>query len=208
MGKLIIARHHESEWNKQGRWTGSTDVGLSDYGHEMSMKMGELIKDLRIDLAITSAQIRSIETLLCMENNICIDLPITRSAALNERDYGIYTGKNKWDMEKELGHEAFEKLRRTWDHPIPGGETLKQVSERVVPYYVHEILPLLRQGKTVLVVAHGNSLRTLIKYLEKVSDEDMVKVEMHFGEVLIYTIDEEGFSKGKVVRSIPSHVNA
>ena len=101
MGKLIVARHHESEWNKLGKWTGKTDVDLTEYGLEMSVKMGGLIKDQTIDQAFVSEQVRTLET-LCMENGICIDVPITRSAALNERDYGDYTGKNKWEMEEIL----------------------------------------------------------------------------------------------------------
>jgi 2,3-bisphosphoglycerate-dependent phosphoglycerate mutase len=97
MGKLILARHHESEWNKLGKWTGVTNVGLTDYGFDMSRKMGEIVKDLHIDLAFASDQIRSLETLLCMEDGSkCLDVPITRSAALNDRDYGDYTGKDKW----------------------------------------------------------------------------------------------------------------
>ena len=97
IGKLIIARHEESEWNKLGKWTGLVNVGLTGEGFEMSRKMGELIKGIPIDQAFASMQIRSLETLLCMEDNVCIDVPITRSAALNERDYGDYTYPGKRD---------------------------------------------------------------------------------------------------------------
>src|SRR4051812_41907273 len=131
-GKLILARHHESEWNKLGKWTGAQNVGLTPYGFDMSRKMGHLLKGLIIDQAFASAQIRSLETLLCMEDGICIDVPIIRDAALNERDYGDYTGKDKWEMEKLLGETEFENVRRGWDYPVPHGETLKMVYERVV----------------------------------------------------------------------------
>ncbi len=208
IGKLVIARHHESEWNKLGKWTGSMNVGLSPYGFEMSKKMGGLIKDLPITQAFASMQIRSLETLFCMEDGICIDLPITRHGALNERSYGDYTGKNKWEMEKILGPEKFEKMRRDWDYPVPNGETLKIVYERVVPYYKNTILPLLLNGETILVVAHGNSLRALIKYIEQISEEDIAHIEMPFGGVIIYDINSEGLMIHKEIRSIESHVNA
>jgi 2,3-bisphosphoglycerate-dependent phosphoglycerate mutase len=208
-GKLIIARHGESEWNHEGRWTGSANVGLTDYGFDMSRKMGDLLKDfLPISKAFASAQIRSLETLLCMEDDICIDVPITRSAALNERDYGDYTGKNKWEVEKEIGEEAFEMMRRDWDCPVPHGETLKVVYDRVVPYYLETILPAVLEGKTVLVVAHGNSLRALIKYIENIADADMGTIEMPFGTIFTYELDSSGHSTSKEIRSMPVSVPA
>ncbi|MFA6446195.1 MAG: pyruvate kinase [Candidatus Paceibacterota bacterium] len=206
IGKLIIARHHESEWNKLGKWTGVVEVGLTTYGFKMSEKMGDLIKDIHIDQAFTSAQIRSIETFLCMEDDAHINVPVNQSVALNERDYGDYTGKNKWDMEKILGEENFEKLRRDWDYPVPNGETLKMVYGRVTPFYLNVILPLLKSGKNVLVVAHGNSLRALIKYLEKIPDDGMIHVEMLFGAVIIYEVDKEGCMIKKENRSIKTTV--
>jgi 2,3-bisphosphoglycerate-dependent phosphoglycerate mutase len=209
MGKLILARHHESEWNKLGKWTGVTNVGLTDYGFDMSRKMGELVRDLHIDQAFASDQIRSLETLLCMEDgSACLDVPITRSAALNERDYGDYTGKDKWEMEKLLGEEKFKELRRGWDYPIPHGETLKMVSDRAVPYFIKEILPRLREGKNVLIVAHGNSLRTIVKYIEKISDTAIADVEVPFGAILIYDLDADGHMIGKDVRQVASSVPA
>jgi 2,3-bisphosphoglycerate-dependent phosphoglycerate mutase len=209
IGKLILARHHESEWNKLGKWTGVTNVGLTDYGLEMSKKMGELIKDIPIDQAFASTQTRSLQTLLCMEKGAtCIDVPQKRSAALNERDYGDYTGKNKWDMEKLLGEEKFKALRRGWDYPIPHGESLKMVSERAVPYFLKTILPIVKEGKNVLVVAHGNSLRTIIKYIEKISDERIADVEMPFGAIIIYDLNADGHMLQKEVRQIKSDVPA
>src|SRR3989338_3057224 len=192
MGKLIIARHQESEWNKLGKWTGVSNAGLTANGFEVSKKMGELLKGLIIDRAFASAQIRSLETLLCMEDGVCMDVPITRNAALNERDYGDYTNKNKWEIEKIICTEEFEKVRRGWDYPVPRGETLKVVYERVVPYYQSVILPLLKESKTVLLVAHGNSLRALMKYVEQISDETIVTTEMPFESVIIYELESDG----------------
>ena len=205
-GKLAIARHQESEWNKLGKWTGSVNVGLTPDGFQDSKKMGDLIKDLNIGQAFASGQIRSLETLLCMEDGVCIDVPITRDDALNERDYGIYTGKNKWEMKKLLGEETFMKIRREWDYPVPGGETLKMVYERLIPYYKEKILPVLAAGTNVLVVAHGNSLRALIKYIEDIPDAEVTHDEMPFATVIVYTLTDEGKMVTKEVRSLPGAV--
>lgn len=208
-GKLILARHHESEWNKLGKWTGLRDRHLDPYGFKKSEDMGLLISDIRIDRAFASMLVRSIETLSCILN-VCnrFDVPTVHSAALNERDYGDYTGKNKWDMEKLLGEEEYKKLRRGWDYPIPKGESLKMVYERTVPFLTKTILPLAAGGKNVLVVAHGNSLRTVIKYLEGISDEAIADVEMPFGAILIYDIDSDGKVINKEVRQTESQVFA
>jgi 2,3-bisphosphoglycerate-dependent phosphoglycerate mutase len=208
MGKLIIARHHESEWNKLGKWTGVTDVGLTEYGFEMAKKMGELIKDVHIDQAFTSAQKRSLQTLLSIEEGHNIDVPITRAAALNERDYGDYTGKNKWEMEKLLGEQKFKEVRRGWDCPLPHGESLKTVYNRVVPYFLKEIFPLVKSGKNILVVTSGNSLRTIIKYIEKISDTGIADVEMPFGAIIIFDLDSDGHMLHKEVRQVASDVPA
>jgi 2,3-bisphosphoglycerate-dependent phosphoglycerate mutase len=208
-GKLILARHHESEWNKLGKWTGKRDRHLDDYGFKKSEDMGLLIKDLKIDQAFASMLVRSIETLSCMLN-ICerYEVPTEHSAALNERDYGDYTGKEKWEMEKLLGEEEFNKLRRGWDYPIPNGESLKTVYARTVPYFLEHILPRVREGKNVLVVAHGNSLRTIIKYIESISDEGIADIEMPFGSILIYGLDPEGHMMDKEIRQTESQVPA
>ena len=200
MGKLILARHHESEWNKLGIWTGTRDTHLTNFGFAKSEDMGLLVKDIYIDQAFASMQVRSIETLSCMLD-VCkrYKVPTEHAAELNERDYGDYTGKNKWDMRKLLGGE-FKKLRRGWDYPIPNGESLKMVYDRTVPYFLNKILPLLRDGKNILVVAHGNSLRSLIKYIENISDESIAEVEFDWGTVVIYELDNEGHMVKKEVR--------
>ncbi|PIP55594.1 MAG: 2,3-bisphosphoglycerate-dependent phosphoglycerate mutase [Candidatus Zambryskibacteria bacterium CG22_combo_CG10-13_8_21_14_all_42_17] len=209
MGKLILARHHESEWNKLGLWTGRRDKCLTDYGFKKSEDMGLLIKDINIDYAFASMQVRTIETLSCMLN-VCerFEVPTEHSPALNERDYGDYTGKNKWEIEKVLGTDEFTKLRRSWDYPVPNGETLKMVYERVVPFFMEKILPLVKEGKNILVVAHGNSLRALIKYLESIADENVGDITMSFGEILIYELNDEGRMVKKEVRQTLSEVPA
>ena len=209
IGKLIIARHHESEWNKLGKWTGTRDRHLDEYGFQKSNDMGVLIKDISIDCAFASMLVRSIETLSCILN-VCerYTVPTEHSAALNERDYGDYTGKNKWEMEKVLDPLEFEKLRRGWDYPVPNGETLKVVYGRVVPYFLEKVLPRLQEGKNVLVVAHGNSLRALMKYIERISDEGIEHVEFPFGSIVIYDLDMEGHMIDKEIRETASHVPA
>ena len=208
-GKLLIARHHESEWNKKGLWTGSRNVHLTPYGVLKSEEMGLRISDIRIDRAFTSKQARAIETLAAMLKALKLDhLPIEHVHALNERDYGDYTGKNKWDMEQLVGADAFEAMRRGWDYPIPNGETLKTVYERVVPFYIGTVVPLLAAGENVLIVSHGNALRALMIYLESIPEEKVADLNMLFGAVVIYSIDATGRMLEKEVRQIESAVNA
>lgn len=209
IGKLLIARHHESEWNKKGLWTGSRNVHLTPYGAAKSEEMGLRIADIRIDHAFTSKQSRAVETLTHMLKALKLDhIPIEHSHALNERDYGDYTGKNKWDMEQLVGAEAFEAMRRGWDYPIPGGETLKMVYERVIPFYRETVVPLLVAGKNVLIVSHGNALRALMIYLESIPEEKVVDLNMLFGAVVLYDVDVEGRMLRKEVRQIESTVDA
>ncbi len=208
MGKLIIARHCESEWNKAGRWTGTRDRHLTEYGFKKSEEMAQLLKDTHIDYAFASMQVRSIETLASMLN-VCeqYNVPTEHARELNERDYGDYTGKNKWEMEDSIGEEEFKQLRRGWDHPIPNGESLKMVYDRVVPYYLSHVVPKVQEGN-VLVVAHGNSLRALIKYIERVSDEGVAELGMPFGTLIFYDIDSEGRMITKETKAIDMQVNA
>lgn len=209
LGKLIIARHHESEWNKLGVWTGMRDRHLTEYGFHKSTEMGLLLKDVEIDRAFASMKVRAIETLSCMLESLNkFKVPTIHSSALDERDYGDYTGKNKWEMQKLVGEEKWEEIRRGWDCIIPKGETLKMVYDRVIPFFLETILPMIRSGNNVIVVAHGNSLRALIKYIERISDEGICNVDMPFGAVVIYSLDENGFMLKKEVRIIESKVNA
>lgn len=194
MAKLFLVRHGQSEWNEKGLWTGLTDIPLSGKGKEEAEIAAQALYGTTIDIAYTSVLKRAIETLEIILTTLTIPtIPTTQTPALNERDYGEYTGKNKWDIEKEVGKEMFQKLRRSWDYPIPGGESLKNVYERVIPYFKTEILPKLTQGKNVLIVAHGNSLRALSKYLENISDDDIAALEIPTGQVIAYS-----FENGKV----------
>lgn len=201
MSNLILVRHGESEWNKLGLWTGWTDIGLSEKGKEEARQAGEKLKGSPIDFAYTSVLLRAKQTLDEIKNVLeLVSLPTTENAALNERNYGIYTGKDKWEIQKEVGDEQFQKIRRGWDVAIENGESLKDVYNRVTPYYESEILPKLKEGKNILISAHGNSLRALVKFLENISDEDISNLEIATGEIYIYSFSEDGsiISKEKI----------
>ncbi len=191
MTNLILVRHGESEWNAKGIWTGLIDIPLSEKGREEARLVASALKGIKIDIAYTSPLIRAKQTLDVIRN--VLDYPnlmTFEDKALNERDYGELTGKNKWEIKKRYGEEKFLQIRRDWDVPIPDGETLKDVYNRVVPYYQKEILPKLIDGKNVLIVAHGNSLRALVKYLENISDKGVEKLEIATGEIYVYNIDK------------------
>lgn len=212
VGKLILIRHSESEWNEKGIWTGTRDAKLTLKGFEDARLLGDTLRDISIDHAYASMQIRTMETLSSLLGTLQQPtVPITRDAALNERDYGDYTGKNKHEMKEILGEEVFDKVRRGWNMPIPNGETLEAVYRRIVPFFLEEILTRLKRGENVLIVSHGNALRALIKYIENISDQDIEGVEMMFGGAIIYHLTEEGHMKTKELRetsafSIDTHV--
>lgn len=207
MAKLILVRHGQSEWNELGLWTGWTDIPLNETGKKEAKATAELLKNTKPDVAFTSNLQRAQETLIIILQVLDLhhELPIINAQQLNERNYGDLTGKNKWEIQKELGMDEFLKIRRSWDHPIPHGESLKDVYGRVIPYYEREILPYLKKGQAVIIAAHGNSLRALIKYLENISDVDISKVEIATGEALVYTINSEGKVESKEI--IGAHPN-
>lgn len=201
MAYLVLVRHGQSEWNLLGQWTGLTDVELTADGREEAKRAARTLEDIDLHRAYTSKLKRAQHTLdeiVGHLNKKAIDR--TEHAELNERDYGDLTGKNKWQVKEEYGEEKFMAWRRSWDHPVPGGETLKDVSERVLPFYKKHILEDLKGGKNVIVAAHGNSLRALIKYLDGVADDEAHKVEIMTGEVLVYEIDDKGNMLKKEVR--------
>ena len=204
-GKLLISRHAESEWNQTGKWTGITDVHLSEKGFHDAGMLGVALRDLNIklDIAYCSQQIRTLETLQGMlDASQQFEVPVERDAAINERDYGGYTGKNKWEMKEILGEKRFNLIRRGWDEPIPDGETLKMVYERAVPFYKDKILPLLNAGKNVLIVAHGNSIRAMMKYIESMDESQVGDLEMLFNTIVVYDVNEDGTSLKRVDKTI------
>ncbi|KKU70580.1 MAG: 2,3-bisphosphoglycerate-dependent phosphoglycerate mutase [Parcubacteria group bacterium GW2011_GWA2_47_21] len=201
MSYLILVRHGKSEWNEKGLWTGFTDIPLSESGRNEAKKTAAAIKGLPIDLVYTSPLSRAKETLSIIMNALGQSAPVKENFALNERDYGIYTGKNKWEVKEQVGSDEFKKIRRSFAHPIPKGESLKMVYERVIPYFEKEILPQLKAEKNVLVSAHGNSIRALVKYLEGVSDEKIADVEIQTGEAWVYKMARNGKVISKEIRA-------
>lgn len=202
MAYLALVRHGESEWNKLGLWTGLTNVNLTKEGKEESKKAGEALKDINFDIAYTSPLKRAKETLEEIKKVLnAKTLPTFENDALIERDYGILTGKNKWEIKKEVGDEKFFKIRRYWNEPIKYGETLKDVYERAVPFIKDTVLPQLKENKNILISTHGNNLRAIIKFLENIPDDKVCNLETATGEVYVYDIDENGKIISKEIRA-------
>jgi 2,3-bisphosphoglycerate-dependent phosphoglycerate mutase len=201
MSYLILVRHGTSEWNKLGLWTGSADPDLAKEGFEEAKKTGTLLKDIPLDFGFSSAQKRSINTLSNILSSSSKEIPLERSSDLNERDYGIYTGKNKWEIKEQVGDEEFKKIRRGWDTIIPQGESLEKVYNRVIPYYQKNIENKIKDGKNVIVVSSGNALRSLVKYLEELSEEEVANLEFGLAEAYCYTLDNRGKVISKEIRS-------
>jgi 2,3-bisphosphoglycerate-dependent phosphoglycerate mutase len=193
MALLILLRHGQSEWNKENRFTGWIDVDLSERGVEEARAAGELLRGIPIDIVFTSALKRAKRTAtIALEVAGKSHLPIIENEALNERHYGDLQGMNKDEVARRFGEEQFKLWRRSYDVPPPNGESLKMTQERVVPYYEREILPRLREGKNVLVVAHGNSLRALVMLLERLTPEQIVSTEIPTGIPFGYVIAPDG----------------
>lgn len=201
MPKLVLVRHGLSEWNKLGLWTGWTDIPLSAEGFDEARRTAQSIKDIHFDYAFESDLTRARQTLSTIKNELGYDIPTTSTWEIKERDYGDLTGKNKWQVKEQYGEEQFMKWRRGWDDIVPNGENLKQVYARVTPYFKREILPLVLSGKNVIVSAHGNSLRAIVKYLENIPDNEAYTIEINTGEAFIYDLDMTGKILNKEVRA-------
>jgi len=218
IGKLILLRHGQSEWNAKNLFTGWVDVALSSQGEAEAKRAGELLKEKNLlpDVLHTSLLTRAIHTAeialgACERKWI----PVSRSWRLNERHYGALQGKDKASTLKEYGEEQFKLWRRSFDTPppaiadsdqysqasdirykdlgpdLPKAECLKDVVKRLMPYLDNEIASDLRQGKTVLVVAHGNSIRAIVKHLACISDSDIAEVNIPTGIPLLYRFDDD-----------------
>ena len=188
MSLLVIIRHGQSQWNLENRFTGIMDVPLTETGIKEAHVAGKKIKNIVFDHAFTSLLIRAQETLqIVLEETGQIQIPVTKNAALNERNYGELQGLNKAEMAKKYGDEQIAIWRRSFDVQPPGGESLKDTAARVIPYYQHEVEPLLIAGKNVLIVAHGNSLRALMMYLDNIDPAHIADVNIPTGALRVYT---------------------
>ena len=215
--KLVLLRHGESVWNKENRFTGWTDVDLSENGVKEAENAGKLLKEkgYTLDVSFTSVLKRANKTLEIVLKEMNLDIPVYYSYRLNERHYGALQGLNKDEMRKKFGEEQVHIWRRSYDvrppeltkederypgndpkykdltpEELPLTECLKDTLERVLPYYNNEIKKHLENKENVLVVAHGNSLRSIIKYLENISDEDIMSVEIPTGVPYVYELDD------------------
>ena len=216
MKKLIMLRHGESVWNKENRFTGWTDVVLSPKGEEEAINAGKILKknNIKIDIAYTSVLKRANQTLfLTLENNDNLKIPVIRDYRLNERHYGALQGLNKEETANKYGEEQVKLWRRSYEvlppllseddkrNPkfdelykgidnLPLGESLKLCLERVVPYYEAVIKTSFVNNDVILIAAHGNSLRSLAKYIENISDEDILNLEIKTGVLTVYELDD------------------
>jgi 2,3-bisphosphoglycerate-dependent phosphoglycerate mutase len=217
--KLVLLRHGQSTWNLENRFTGWTDVGLTDLGREEALTSGKLLLDngFTFDVAYTSVLKRAIQTLwIVMEEMELEWLPVYRSWCLNERHYGALQGLNKAEMAEKFGEAQVKIWRRSYDTPpppldwdderhprfdrryadlskeeLPASESLKNTVARMLPYWHDTIAPVVRSGQRVLIAAHGNSLRALVKYLDHISDHDIPELNIPTGIPLVYELDED-----------------
>jgi 2,3-bisphosphoglycerate-dependent phosphoglycerate mutase len=192
---LVLVRHGESEWNRANRFTGWKDVGLTEEGMAEAHRAGAMLKETgqRFDCAFTSTLKRAHNTL-----DIILDelgqgkLPTVKAAALNERDYGELVGINKDEARKRWGAEQVHLWQRSYDTAPPGGESLKDTAARVVPFFEKWIVPELQKGKSVILVAHGNSLRSLLMHLDRLEPDEVMQVEIRTASPLIYRMNADG----------------
>ncbi len=199
---LVLVRHGESEWNKLNLFTGWRDVGLTETGIAEARRAGKLIRaqGFVFDIAFTSALKRAQNTLTLMLEELGQEgLETIKDQALNERDYGDLSGLNKDDARARWGEDQVHIWRRSYDIAPPGGESLKDTAARVLPYYEEKILPQVLAGKNVLVAAHGNSLRALIMHLDKMSPEEIVKLNLGTGEPYVYRLNPDGSKASKII---------
>ncbi len=194
-GTLILVRHGQSEWNLLNLFTGWRNPDLTDKGIEEAKLCGQRLNahGLIPDYCFTSALKRAQHTLdLILDEGGILDITITRNRALNERDYGDLAGLNKDEARKKWGEEQVLIWRRSYDTPPPGGESLKDTAARTLPYYRADIEPMVTAGKTILVAAHGNSLRALVMAIENLTPEQILKREIATGEPTIYKLKADG----------------
>jgi 2,3-bisphosphoglycerate-dependent phosphoglycerate mutase len=201
-GKLILLRHGESQWNLENRFTGWIDIPLTEQGKKDAFASGKLFSDIPIDIAFTSVLIRAIETLDQALLGAQQDLvPVVKDQALNERMYGDLQGLDKAETAKKFGADQVKIWRRSYDVAPPNGESLKDTAARTLPYFDEHILPLVKEGKNVLISAHGNSLRAIVMELDKLSKEEVLELNIPNAVPIVYEIDAEGKVVSKTILS-------
>ncbi|TAJ10553.1 MAG: 2,3-bisphosphoglycerate-dependent phosphoglycerate mutase [Nitrospirae bacterium] len=193
MARLVLLRHGESQWNLENRFTGWVDVPLSPKGEQEARAAGEKLKGFRFDRAYTSVLKRAIDTLrIVLEITGQTNVPTEQAQALNERMYGDLQGLNKAETAQKYGEQQVKIWRRSYDVRPPGGESLKDTAERALPYYEKQIWPQILAGRTVIVTAHGNSLRALVMHLDRLTKEQVLELNIPTGAPLLYEFDATG----------------
>jgi len=191
-GKLVLVRHGLSVYNDQNRFTGWKDVELNQQGNEEAEQAGLILRGIDFDLAFTSNLIRAQNTLdIILKKIDKLDLPIEKNVALNERDYGDLIGQNKTEAAEKFGSEQVHIWRRSYDIPPPGGESLKNTAERVIPYLQKNILPHVYNGKYILISAHGNSIRAIVMSLKNYTPEQILKTEIGWCEPWVFDFEDK-----------------
>ncbi|QQM30848.1 2,3-bisphosphoglycerate-dependent phosphoglycerate mutase [Martelella lutilitoris] len=201
-GTLVLVRHGQSEWNLKNLFTGWKDPDLTELGVKEATAGGKALAEagMKFDIAFTSALTRAQHTCkLVLDEVGQADLETIKDQALNERDYGDLAGLNKDDAREKWGEEQVHIWRRSYDVPPPGGESLKDTGARVWPYYMQEILPRVLRGEKVLVAAHGNSLRALVMVLDRLSQEEILKLNLATGVPMVYTLNADSTVASKEV---------
>lgn len=190
MAKLVLVRHGESQWNLENRFTGWVDVELSEKGLEEAKRAGERLKGIKFDKAYTSALKRAQNTLgIILEVIGQKNIPIEKDKALNERMYGDLQGLNKAETAKKYGDEQVHIWRRSYDVRPPNGESLKDTAARTLPYFDSKVMADLKAGKNIIVAAHGNSLRSIVMQLDKLTKEQVLQLNLGTGIPIIYEFD-------------------
>lgn len=191
MATLVLLRHGQSQWNLENKFTGWVDVPLTAEGAEEARRAGEKLKGFKFDVAYTSVLQRAQKTLEIVLDVIGQqNLPTHKDQALNERHYGDLQGLDKAETAEKFGDEQVKIWRRSYDVPPPGGESLKDTADRTLPYFEKHILEELRRGKNVLIAAHGNSLRSIVMDLEKLTKEEVLELNLDTGVPIVYELDD------------------
>ena len=199
MPKLVLVRHGQSLWNLEDRFTGWVDVPLTELGQREAARAGEHLRGVPLQVAYTSVLTRAQETLRIILETIPLELPIIRDQALNERHYGDLQGLNKAATAERYGKEQVHIWRRSYDVPPPNGESLEMTAARTLPFFDRCIMGDIRQGKNVLVVAHGNSNRSIVMKLDNLDREGVLALNLATGTPLVYDISEDGQVNGKEI---------
>ncbi len=191
MPTLVLVRHGQSQWNLENKFTGWVDVPLTEQGEQEARRAGKQLKGLHFDIAFTSDLQRAQKTLAIILSEIDqTNLTIIKDKALNERHYGDLQGLNKAETAKKFGDEQVKIWRRSYDIAPPNGESLKDTAARTIPYFDTQIIPLLKEGKNVLVAAHGNSLRSIVMHLEHLTKEQVLELNLETAVPRVYDLDQ------------------